>query len=214
MAVGPFVVAFFLTLVAGLGFAATESYAGDSFQGSGRIVDRILPHGGRVQDLIVPGGFFALPEPRRFEFKRPAQLPVDGRRFPNRFIGSGGVGFAGVYAPPLAYTTTDPGYADPNYYAPMDPTGGFGGQPVYGVQPTYAPPAYTVAATPPPPPPPMPSVVEYPNGRFELRGDGMTMPYNWVWIPNPPPPPPVAAPGPDYSPPTAYSPPGPVYSPP
>jgi hypothetical protein len=60
----------------------------------------------------------------------------------------------------------------------------------------------------------MPSVVEYPNGRFELRGDGMTSPYNWVWIPNPPPPPPVAAPGPGYSPPTAYFPPDPGYSPP
>jgi len=52
--------------------------------------------------------------------------------------------------------------------------------------------------------PPTPSVVEYPNGRHELRGDGVTMPYTWVWIPKPPPPPappetaptvPPAAPG-------------------
>jgi hypothetical protein len=41
---------------------------------------------------------------------------------------------------------------------------------------------------------PMPNVVEFPNGRYELRGDGMTTPYTWVWIPNPPPPPPSAPP--------------------
>src|SRR3989441_13217312 len=40
----------------------------------------------------------------------------------------------------------------------------------------------------------MPSVVEYPHGRYELRGDGVTAPYTWVWIPNPPPPPPPPAP--------------------
>ena len=38
----------------------------------------------------------------------------------------------------------------------------------------------------------MPSVVQYPHGRYELRGDGTTVPYTWVWIPNPPPPPPPA----------------------
>src|SRR5437867_2419595 len=43
-----------------------------------------------------------------------------------------------------------------------------------------------------PAPPPMPSVVQYPHGRYELRGDGTTVPYTWVWIPNPPPPPPPA----------------------
>jgi hypothetical protein len=47
----------------------------------------------------------------------------------------------------------------------------------------------TLAVAPAPPPPPMPSVVQYPHGRYELRGDGMTTPYVWVWIPNPPPPP-------------------------
>ena len=40
------------------------------------------------------------------------------------------------------------------------------------------------------PPPPTPSVIEYPNGRYELRGDGITTPYTWAWIPNAPPPPP------------------------
>jgi Domain of unknown function (DUF4124) len=39
--------------------------------------------------------------------------------------------------------------------------------------------------------------VEFPTGRYELRGDGVTSPYQWVWIPNPPsapPPDPVAPP--------------------
>jgi hypothetical protein len=43
-------------------------------------------------------------------------------------------------------------------------------------------------------PPPMPSVIPYPNGRYVLRGDGFTSPYQWVWIPNPPPAPPAAPP--------------------
>jgi len=42
-----------------------------------------------------------------------------------------------------------------------------------------------------PPPPPVPSVIEYPTGRFEMRGDGITSPYQWVWIPNPPAAPPT-----------------------
>ena len=44
------------------------------------------------------------------------------------------------------------------------------------------------------PSPPMPSVIEYPTGRYELRGDGVTAPYRWVWIPNPPSAPPTAPP--------------------
>jgi hypothetical protein len=27
--------------------------------------------------------------------------------------------------------------------------------------------------------------VVYPHGRYVLRGDGVGMPYAWVWIPNP-----------------------------
>ena len=47
--------------------------------------------------------------------------------------------------------------------------------------------------------PPMQRVVEFPSGRWVLQGDGMTLAYRWVWIPNPPPPPP--------SPPAAAAPP-------
>jgi hypothetical protein len=39
----------------------------------------------------------------------------------------------------------------------------------------------------------MPTVIQYPHGRYELRGDGVTTAYTWVWIPNPPPPPPPPA---------------------
>lgn len=79
------------------------------------------------------------------------------------------------------------------------------GVPVYG-PPMLAPPlAYSyppyqtvyMAQPPVPPPAPMPTVVQYPHGRYELRGDGMSTAYRWVWIPNPPPPPP---PGPAQSP--------------
>jgi hypothetical protein len=46
----------------------------------------------------------------------------------------------------------------------------------------------------PAPPPAVPSVIEYPNGRYELWGDGITTPYRWVWIPKAPPAPPEAPP--------------------
>ena len=36
-------------------------------------------------------------------------------------------------------------------------------------------------------------MVEHSDGRYELRGDGISVPYRWVWIPNPPPAPPTAA---------------------
>src|SRR4029450_1454832 len=46
-------------------------------------------------------------------------------------------------------------------------------------------------------PRPAPNVVQFSTGRYELRGDGVSSPYTWVWIPNPPtspppPPPPTA----------------------
>lgn len=72
--------------------------------------------------------------------------------------------------------------------------------PVVVTQPVvYTPPAvYTAPAqvivVKPAPPPSFPTVVQYPHGRYELRGDGVTTQYYWVWIPNPPPPPPAAPP--------------------
>ena len=44
----------------------------------------------------------------------------------------------------------------------------------------------------PPQAPPTSNVAEFPTGRYELRGDGVSTPYTWVWIPNPPTSPPPA----------------------
>jgi len=76
---------------------------------------------------------------------------------------------------------------------------------IYRVAPVYAYPSgysvypnqYAVVQ----PPAPMPTVVQYPHGRYELRGDGITVAYHWVWIPNPPPPPPppISSTPPSYS---------------
>jgi len=197
MKTGSLVVAVSVVLAASFTLSVSEAFATDQLIPS-------IPSSRRIQDKIVPGGMFKLPEPRRVEFKRPLNRH---RRFPNTGFGSGSA-FVGVIAPPLAYTDNDPGYyaatyADPGAGYPVPPPYS---APVYGAMPDYAPPANTVSVAPPPPP--MPSVVEYPNGRFELRGDGMMSPYNWVWIPNPPPPPP---PGPPEGGPM-FSSPGPVLS--
>ena len=37
------------------------------------------------------------------------------------------------------------------------------------------------------------TTVQYPHGRYELRGDGVYSAYRWVWIPNAPAPPPPPA---------------------
>jgi hypothetical protein len=85
----------------------------------------------------------------------------------------------------------------PTYAAPSvvvsTPVVVYAAPPVYSAPQYYAPPvAYSAPAAPA-----MPRVVEYPGGRYELRGDGVSSPYSWVWIPDPPaapPPPPAPAP--------------------
>jgi hypothetical protein len=85
------------------------------------------------------------------------------------------------YSSPMAYSAPPPvAYAAP---------------PAYGPSPAYAappPPAYA---------PPLSQDVEpiqrevvFPTGRYVLRGDGVNVPYTWVWIPNPPTAPPGGAP--------------------
>ena len=107
------------------------------------------------------------------------------RAFPRHFGGFGVV----VVGPPLVVFS-------PPLFDPF---------PTYYSAPVYAPPvSYASAVSPPvmysppavsqPPAAPGPQVVQYPNGRYELRGDGIRTPYTWVWIPNPPPPPPPAPP--------------------
>jgi hypothetical protein len=96
-----------------------------------------------------------------------------GRAFAHRPFGGGIV----VFAPPFWYGSD----------LPYDSGPGYGSAPAY--VPTVGGPLALA-----PPAPPMPSVIQYPTGRWELRGDGLTVPYRWVWIPNPPPAPPSSMP--------------------
>jgi hypothetical protein len=96
----------------------------------------------------------------------------------------------GIFGAPWAYAA--PAYY-PSYYYPAYPYSSY----------AYAPPVYTV----PPPryyaaapaatyarPAAAQTEVVYSHGRYVLRGDGTTVAYRWVWVPNPPPSPPPAAP--------------------
>ena len=101
-------------------------------------------------------------------------------------------GFGYYGAPSLVYSDPPPGYAQPpaSYPTPI----AYGPPPAYAGPPAaaYAPPAYA--------PPrqqevePLQREVVFPSGRYVLRGDGVTTPYTWVWIPNPPSAPPGGAP--------------------
>ena len=104
-------------------------------------------------------------------------------------VTSGGLfyGDSSLYGAPGAYGAG--AYGAPaaiyNVYSPVleinnAPPGAYGAP---------APPVGDAVSAPAPP-----AVVEYASGRYELRGDGMTAPYTWVWIPNPPPGPPGAPP--------------------
>lgn len=96
------------------------------------------------------------------------------------------------------------GYSVPYYY------GGYGLPYAYDTrdydQPAPAP-SYQTVYVAPPAAPTGPRVVEFSTGRYELRGDGVSSAYRWVWIPNPPaapdaPPEPPAAPAVAPAPPT------------
>ena len=120
-----------------------------------------------------------------------------------------------IFVGPSPFWYSDPFYATPPYaYSPP---------PVYvAPQVVYqAPPmgGYYPAA---PTAPPGQRVVEFPTGRYELRGDGISQPYTWVWVPNPPSAPPGPPPAPTAPPsgfdapptrpaPTRAAPSGPIY---
>jgi len=93
--------------------------------------------------------------------------PFDGRRF--RPLVPFALGYPGALYPPLDY------YDTPVYYPP------------------------TAGAIPlnEPGTPSAPDEIQYPGGRYELRGDGVTRGYVWVWVPDPPSAPPTTgvAPG-------------------
>ena len=111
----------------------------------------------------------------------PPRFSKHGRFFPHQrsFVTGGYV--IGAYGAPLYYDSTlgDSVVYDTAAYAPP---------PVYSAPPVYVP----VVTHAVPAAPARPSVIEFPEGRYELRGDGMAIPYSWVWIPNPPVAPPAA----------------------
>jgi len=112
-----------------------------------------------------------------------AGVRVSGRQLRNRFGHHHHRGFVGT-GPTFWY-----GYGGLPYYYPYYPASY--PQAYYDQAPTYVyvHPSYSTDMVSPPPP--MQRVVEYPTGRYELRGDGYGTPYHWIWIPNPPSAPPA-----------------------
>lgn len=76
--------------------------------------------------------------------------------------------------------------------------------PVVFARPRVVHDPYPVYYSSPPPVPAVrpPQVVYYPHGRYELYGDGVTVAYQWVWIPNQPPPVSLMPPPPPSGPPS------------
>ena len=71
------------------------------------------------------------------------------------------------------------GWPYPAVYAPAYPSAAYAAYPVSYSTPAPQPIAWTG-----------PRVIQYAHGRHELRGDGVSVPYAWVWIPSTPSPPP------------------------
>jgi hypothetical protein len=95
---------------------------------------------------------------------------------------------AAITAPPVAYTA--PAYYGPAYYGWPYPAAPAAYYPAtYYPARAYA--AYPVSYAAASPAASQgwtgPRVVQYAHGRYELRGDGVTVPWAWVWIPNAPP---------------------------
>jgi hypothetical protein len=98
-----------------------------------------------------------------------------------------------VYAPPAYYAPAYYAYPAPApaaYYPAYSPVRGYAAYPATYVAaaPAAASPGWTG-----------PRVVEYAHGRYELRGDGVTVPWVWVWIPRAAPPAPTNQDGPEGS---------------
>ena len=168
--------------VVGGGGHAFVGSGGRAFVGGGGRV--IVGGGGR--GIVAGGGRAVVTRPgfAHHQFiHRPFVRPFGRSFFPFGIVATA-PGF--LYASPAYYPSSayDPSpYYDPSSYSA--PVG-------YGPPVSYAPtPSPTVA---PAPAPPTPNVVEFSTGRYELRGDGVSTPYTWVWVPNPPSSPPPAAP--------------------
>lgn len=143
-----------------------------------------------------PGGGFQGFNPGHAGRAMPPRVSKHGRFVPHhrfhRSFATGGY-LIGAYGAPVYYDSAfgDPLLYDTSVYAPA---------PGYTAPPVYVSVVVPVVTSAVPAAPARPSVIEFPEGRYELRGDGVSTPYNWVWIPNPP-----AAPPTSTSPPTAPS---------
>lgn len=147
-------------------------FKGDGFKGDGR-----GQHGQRLHS--VPPKVY--PPPRFFNHQN-----FRGGPYGNGYGNGYGYGYGGYGSSYIAYGT--PGYATPLYAPPA-----YEPPPAYvPAPPTYAPPASYA-------PPATETVIEFPSGRWELRGDGVATPYRWVWVPNPPAAPPSGS-APDRAP--------------
>jgi hypothetical protein len=140
-----------------------------------------------------PRGGFQGFNPGGFQGFNPGDVgrPFTPPQFSKRGRATGGYAI-GAYGAPFYYGPTlgDQLLYDTSVYAPA---------PVYTPTPVYVPVAVPVVSALPAAPA-RPVLIEFPEGRYELRGDGVSIPYTWVWIPNPP-----AAPPASSSPPTAPS---------
>ncbi len=180
-----------LVVAAGLALAPAVAIAGRSQgrPGGSAVVHGRPPgfhHGGGVR----PGGGFH----HGGAIHHVAPRPFHGgprhfgpRPFVRRVVTTGVIAAPLVYyAPPFAYGSPysydAAGYDSPLAYAP--PPVSYGPNTGGALSLAPAPPA---------------DVVEFPTGRYELRGDGATAPYTWVWIPNAPTAPPDASPSPGPS---------------
>jgi len=136
-----------------------------------------------------PRVFGTLPGPRPAVNVHPGFVPGFHHKFFRPFFPFGIVAAAPTVVFAAPYYPSD--YYQQPYYDPS----------VYSAPATYSPPASyappptsTVSVAPAPPSaPPSSNIVEFATGRYELRGDGVSTPYTWVWIPNPPTSPPVPA---------------------
>ena len=183
---------------------ATEQFHGQMTRGHGQMTPGHPPPA--VWPPIVPHGFFGNPNFGSPHFPRASvSRPVAPHHFPphafpsrgfhsrsfahHRFIpfglSAGSVVFyAPSYIPTPDYAPTPGGYSYPDDRS------------YYGASMT-GPASMTSSVMTAPTE--MPSVVEFSTGRYELRGDGLTMPYKWVWIPNPPSAPPASPGGASFS---------------
>src|SRR5580765_4760793 len=133
------------------------------------------PHGGR--HVMGPGPGHV---PQHRHFQHPF-APRPFRRSP--FVSSYFYG-TGYYSPPAFYGSL--GYDD-GPSAGYDPPVAYAPPPVYARPPAYPPPpAYSAAPSVPfstttvAVAPTRSGTIDFPTGRYELRGDGMSTPYAWV----------------------------------